>query len=128
MKKSTFGEFLRNKRQQCGLSQYQLGKLLDVSDKAVSKWENDLARPKSRLLYQLSVILGVTVDELLSGGERPGYIRKSCLKEERHEYLWNKAYNKLMEQYAYMPPVEIIGRFEMEKLALMNTDMIFFSI
>lgn len=123
MKEDTFGIFLREKRQQCGLSQYQLGVLLKVSDKAVSKWENGLARPKSQLLYRLSVILGVTVDELLAGG-RPGC--KSCSIKERHGYLWEKAYSNLMERYADMPPIEAISRFEMEKLAIRNTDMILF--
>lgn len=126
MKKNTFGDFLRIRRQQCGLSQYQLGMLLKVSDKAVSKWENNLARPKSQLLYQLSVILGVTVDELLTGGEHPDCKGKSCLTKERHKYLWNKAYGNLMERYADMPPIEAISRFESEKLAFMNTDMILF--
>lgn len=126
MKKNTFGDFLRIKRQQCGLSQYQLGMLLKVSDKAVSKWENDLARPKSQLLYRLSVILGVTVDELLTGGEHLNCRGKRCLTKERHASLWNKAYSNLMERYADMPPIEMISRFEMEKISFMNTDMIFF--
>lgn len=126
MEKNTFGEFLREKRRQCGLSQCQLGMLLKVSDKAVSKWENGLARPKSQLLYQLSEILGVTVDELLAGGVHPDCEKKKGLAEERHGYLWDKAYSNLMERYADRPPAEMIGRFEMEKLALMNTDMILF--
>lgn len=124
MKENAFGEFLRKKRRECGLSQYQLGALLKVSDKAVSKWENGLARPKSRLLYRLSVILGVTVDDLLAGGECSRC--KSSIAKEQYKYLWNKARSNLMERYADMPPIEIISRFEMEKLAFMNTDMLLF--
>ena len=71
MKNDTFGFFLRDLREQNGLSQSQLGRLAGVSDKAVSKWENDTARPQSRLLYRLASVLGVTVDELLSCRRRP---------------------------------------------------------
>lgn len=122
----TFGKILREKRLQCGLSQYQLGMLLKVSDKAVSKWENGLARPRSQLLYQLSIILGTTVDELLVCEKCQSYKKSRCLPEVQHGYLWNRAYSKLMEIYGDRPPIEIISRFEMEKLALMNTDMILF--
>lgn len=126
MNENTFGAFLRKRRQECGISQYRLGMFLNVSDRAVSKWENGLARPKSQLLYKLSTILGVTVEELLRGDEYPKHKKKSCVMKERHNSLWNKAYGKLMERYADMPPMESISRFETEKLALMNTDMILF--
>lgn len=126
MEKNTFGAILRKKRQQCGLSQYQLGMLLKVSDKAVSKWENDLARPKSQLLYQLSTILGITLDELFAGEKYTGKKERSCSVKEQHGCLWNKAYSNLMIRYADKPPMEVISRFEMEKLAFMNTDMILY--
>ena len=126
MEKNTFGAILRKKRQQCGLSQYQLGMLLKVSDKAVSKWENDLARPKSQLLYQLSTILGITLDELFAGEKYTGNKERSCSVKEQHRCLWNKAYSNLMIRYADKHPMEMISRFEMEKLAFMNTDMILY--
>lgn len=40
---------------------------MGVSPQAVSKWENDQACPDISLLPQLAKLLGVTVDELLSG-------------------------------------------------------------
>ena len=126
MKENICGEFLRKKRQQCGLTQYQLGMLLKVSDKAVSKWENGLAKPKSQLLHPLSVILGVTVDGLLTGEESPKRKGKSCFMEERHKSLWDRAYDNLRKRYTDMPPIEMISRFETEKLALINTDMLLF--
>lgn len=126
MEINTFGTILRKKRKQCGLSQYQLGMLLKVSDKAVSKWENDLARPKSQLLYQLTTILGINIDELFAGEKYIDHKKRSCISKEQHGHLWNKAYSNLMKRYADKPPIEMISRFEMEKLAFMNTDMIFF--
>ena len=47
MKEVSFGMFLRSLREENGLSQAQLGRLAGVSDKAVSKWESDAARPQS---------------------------------------------------------------------------------
>ena len=40
MRDYSFGNFISTLRERKGLSQYQLGVLVDVSDKAVSKWEN----------------------------------------------------------------------------------------
>ena len=61
-----FGGFLRRKRQEKGLTQKELAKLLFVSESAVSKWEKDVARPDIMLLPSLSEILGVTEHELIT--------------------------------------------------------------
>ncbi len=66
MRDYSFGNFLHELRKRRGLSQYQIGMLVGVSNKAVSKWENGSAKPQSRILYKLSDVLGVTVDELLA--------------------------------------------------------------
>lgn len=49
-----------------GLTQEQLGKPLNLSGQAVSKWESGVTMPDIQLLPQLSVLLGVTIDELFS--------------------------------------------------------------
>ena len=46
MSKDTFGSILQFLREQKGYSQYQLGELLGVTNKAVSKWETGYARPR----------------------------------------------------------------------------------
>ena len=40
MRDYSFGNYISTLRERMGLSQYQLGVLVGVSDKAVSKWEN----------------------------------------------------------------------------------------
>lgn len=62
----TFGNFLYELRTEKGLSQSQLGELLCVTNKAVSKWENGSAKPNTRLIPRLAEILGVTVEELFA--------------------------------------------------------------
>ena len=66
MRDYSFGNFLHELRVRRGLTQFQLGMLIGVSDKAVSKWENGSAKPQSGVLSRLGQVLGVSVDELLS--------------------------------------------------------------
>jgi phosphoribosylformylglycinamidine cyclo-ligase len=64
------GKFIATKRKELGLTQQQLAEKLDISFQAVSKWENGTAYPNVELLYDLAVILNLTVDEILSGNEK----------------------------------------------------------
>lgn len=65
-----FGNLITALRTERGFSQFQLGKLLGVSDKAVSKWENGNAKPRIATCYRLADILGISLDELLSSSNR----------------------------------------------------------
>jgi len=65
MEKS-FGEFLKEKRQEKNLTQKDLAKKLFVCESAVSKWEKDIAHPDITLLPKLSEILEVTEHELIT--------------------------------------------------------------
>ena len=64
---TTIGKRIASLRKDKGLKQEDLAQMLGVSGQAVSKWENDQTCPDISLLPQLAKILGVTVDELLSG-------------------------------------------------------------
>ena len=63
----TLGKRIAMLRRQKELRQEDLAQMLEVSPQAVSKWENDQTCPDITLLPRLAEILGVTVDELLSG-------------------------------------------------------------
>lgn len=63
----TIGKRIAMLRRQKGLKQEDLANELDVSPQAVSKWENDQTCPDISLLPRLAQLLGVSVDELLSG-------------------------------------------------------------
>ncbi|MDD6145589.1 MAG: helix-turn-helix transcriptional regulator [Oscillospiraceae bacterium] len=67
----TTGKFIAERRKALGLSQKQLAESLDVTDKAVSKWETGRGAPDIALLIPLAQILGVSVAELLSGEKAP---------------------------------------------------------
>lgn len=61
------GRLIYSLRQEKRLTQLQLAKQMNISDKAVSKWERGLGCPDVSLLPELSDILGVHLEVLLSG-------------------------------------------------------------
>jgi transcriptional regulator with XRE-family HTH domain len=61
------GALIKQLRINCGLTQKQLAESLNVSDKAVSKWECGNGCPDVSLLSELSEIFGTDVQTLLSG-------------------------------------------------------------
>lgn len=61
------GKTISTLRKNRGMTQEELAGRLGVSAQAVSKWENDISCPDIYTLPQLADILGVSVDELLSG-------------------------------------------------------------
>ena len=67
MRDYDFGNHLMMLRKSCGYSQFQLGTLVGVSDKAVSKWETGRSMPDASIMLELCEILGISVNELLSG-------------------------------------------------------------
>ena len=61
------GNFICELRKSKGLAQTELGNKLNVTNKAVSRWETGRGLPDSSLLLPLAKELGVTVDEILQG-------------------------------------------------------------
>ncbi|MBO7251040.1 MAG: helix-turn-helix transcriptional regulator [Oscillospiraceae bacterium] len=63
----TLGKRIAELRKSKHWTQDDLSQKIGVSAQAVSKWENDQSCPDISLLPQLAALLGVSVDELLSG-------------------------------------------------------------
>lgn len=61
------GSTIRLLREKKKYTQKQLGELLSVNDKAISKWENQKGFPDITLIEPLAKALGVSITELLSG-------------------------------------------------------------
>jgi len=61
------GKFIAACRKQLGLTQMQLAEKLNITDRAVSKWETGRAMPDSSIMLDLCEVLGITVNDLLSG-------------------------------------------------------------
>ena len=66
-----FAHRLKELREQKGLKQKELAKLVNVSQKTISAYETGRAQPPSETLQQLAKIFGVTVDFLLGLADSP---------------------------------------------------------
>lgn len=65
------GKLIYDLRRERGMTQKQLADALNISDKTISKWERGLGCPDVTLLRELSVILCVNIEKLLSGDLEP---------------------------------------------------------
>ncbi|MBQ2881265.1 MAG: helix-turn-helix domain-containing protein [Clostridia bacterium] len=70
MEKKTIGQFIAALRKANGMTQKQLSEKLNVSDKAVSRWERDECAPDLSLIPVIAELFGVTSDEILRGERR----------------------------------------------------------
>ena len=61
------GKFIANRRKNKNLTQAQLAEKLNITDRAISKWENGKSMPDSSIMLELCSILDISVNELLSG-------------------------------------------------------------
>lgn len=61
------GEFISTRRKLKKLTQEQLAEKLNISDRAVSKWERGICLPDASIMIKLCKILDINVNELLSG-------------------------------------------------------------
>lgn len=69
MNQKEIGKFIAKCRKEKNLTQAQLAEKLGITDRAVSKWETGNSMPDSSIMLELCGILGITVNELLSGEE-----------------------------------------------------------
>ena len=74
-------KFIAECRKKNNLTQMQLAEKLNITDRAISKWENGKAMPDSSIMLELCAELKISVNELLSG-----------------EVLEMNSYNEKMEQ------------------------------
>ena len=87
MAKKTMGEIISTLRKEKGMTQKELADQLNITDKAVSKWERDVACPDTQTIPKLAQILEVSVEELMnaqavpaSGHKGAGFLVDTILK------------------------------------------------
>jgi DNA-binding XRE family transcriptional regulator/desulfoferrodoxin (superoxide reductase-like protein) len=71
MENNKVGTLIRRLRTEQNMTQKQLADKMNISDKTVSKWERGLGLPDISLLSELTVLLGVDMQNLLSGDMVP---------------------------------------------------------
>ena len=67
MNQVKIGKFIADRRRKANLTQMQLAEKLNITDRAISKWETGKSLPDSSIMLELCDILGITVNDLLCG-------------------------------------------------------------
>ena len=67
MEQVKIGKFIAECRKKKNLTQMQLAEKLNITDRAISKWETGKGMPDSSIMLELCNELDISVNELLSG-------------------------------------------------------------
>lgn len=80
-----YGHIISKLRKKQGLTQEQLGKKLNVSYQAISKWENNLSEPDLETIEKLTEVFGISMSEFFDMAKNPENINNnSTIKEENN--------------------------------------------
>ncbi|MBO5143134.1 MAG: helix-turn-helix transcriptional regulator [Clostridia bacterium] len=97
------GKFIAENRKKKNLTQTQLAEKLNITDRAVSKWETGKSMPDTSIMLELCQELEISVNELLIGEK----IENNEYKEKTEELLIEMAkaeekYNKKLLSSMYV--------------------------
>jgi transcriptional regulator with XRE-family HTH domain len=92
------GSIIKKYREKKNMTQQKLADLLNVSDKAVSKWETGKGYPDITLIEPLAKALGLSVVELLSGNDITNSNR-STTNVDQTRLINYTIYNALCRKY-----------------------------
>ncbi|MEG1862236.1 MAG: helix-turn-helix transcriptional regulator [Oscillospiraceae bacterium] len=81
MKNKTLGTMISSLRKDKGMTQLQLANLMNVTDKAVSKWERDISCPDINSLPKLAEVLDISVDDLVQSKNNVDLNSSKSIKE-----------------------------------------------
>lgn len=81
MKNKTLGMMISSLRKDKGMTQLALANLMNVTDKAVSKWERDISCPDINSLPKLAEVLDVSVDDLVQSKNNVDSDSNKSIKE-----------------------------------------------
>ena len=80
-----YGHIISKLRKKQGLTQEQLGKKLNVSYQAISKWENNLSEPDLETIEKLTEVFGISMFDFFNMAKNPENINNnSTIKEENN--------------------------------------------
>ena len=68
MDQEKIGKFIQEKRKEQKLTQSDLAEKLNITDRAISKWENGNCLPDAGTMPELCKILNISINDLFSGG------------------------------------------------------------
>ena len=103
------GKFIAERRKKIGLTQMQLAERLNITDRAVSKWENGRSLPDSSIMLELCDILKISVNDLLCGE----VVTMDNYKEKLEQYLLEMVKQKEKSDKKLLRLEILIGIFSM---------------
>ena len=71
MANKSMGEIISTFRKEKGMTQKELADKLNITDKAVSKWERNISYPDTQTIPKLAEIFGVSLEELMNAKTAP---------------------------------------------------------
>lgn len=74
------GKLILSLRKEKGMTQKEIADSMNISDKTISKWERGLGCPDVSLLSELSQILDVNIERILSGSIEPNETNAGNIK------------------------------------------------
>ena len=78
MNQEKIGKFIAKVRKEKNITQQELAKKLNITDRAISHWENGRSMPDAGIMLELCKLLDINVNELLSA--------KKIIKESYNEH------------------------------------------
>ena len=85
MNQEKIGKFIAKLRKEKNMTQQELADMLNVTDRAVSHWENGRCLPDISLFKSICEIFNISINELISGEK----ITKENYKEESDNNILN---------------------------------------
>lgn len=105
---ASFGERLRIEREKRGLSQEELGNMINAAKSTISQYELGKRKPDTDILKQFAILFGCTTDYLLGLSDQP---RPESLQNEDNEDIENDYDFKLAasneDGYGHEPSPEL---------------------
>lgn len=75
------GTLITKLRKEKGMTQKALADKMNISDRTISRWERGIGCPELSLLAELSNILGVNIEKILSGSLNPNHADGGNMKK-----------------------------------------------
>ena len=76
MASRSMGEMIATLRREKGMTQKELADMLNITDKAVSKWERDITYPDTQTIPKLAEIFDISIEDLLMAKLAPADSQK----------------------------------------------------